>query len=130
MIPLMKRAKELSRTILDALKRHGYKQDILAPVVGRSRQMVNKKLNLKSPFTYEEVARISDFLGIPDLCSQGKSSSAGHDPAARALLTFLSMLPSDQRKEFYRAAATILQGYVATRRPSQALQILRAASKR
>ena len=132
MIALMKRADELSRAILQALADNEYKQDILAPVIGKSRQMVNKKLNLKSPFTYKEVMKIADFLGLRHLCCPEESSQPAYDPVARALLEFLSMLPSHQRREFYSAAATILQGYIgrSTHAPRKALQILRAAAKR
>ena len=136
MIPLMKRAEELSRAIRASLKAHNYKQEVLAPVVGKSRQMVNKKLNLKSPFTYEEVVRISEFLGTPDLPgdSDGMARNVRPEPGPRYLIDLLSQLPASDRRKFYHAAVLILRGFQRPKAVPKAqwqrkLEILEIAAK-
>lgn len=75
---------QLTEEIKAELDRQGISQIALAERIGLSRQGLSKKLNNHTDFTYSEVSRVAEALGLTHADLVARTEAAGIDATALA----------------------------------------------
>lgn len=92
---------DLCRRIKALLKQHGIKQATAALAINKDRSTLANKLAGRTQLYYDEVVKISELLGAPNLVSGTSEWQPQLDPKLMVLAAAFAQLPAEIQREMW-----------------------------
>jgi len=126
----MKNVKVLNQAIQVARKKAGISLEAIAAHVGlESYTSVSRKINGKVPWTYEEVVKIGELLGMPDLGKDDVTPPIPDDPLPYILADILLQFSTRDRSQFLSMMGWFLETKAKTPQERAKVKIVQSLAR-
>jgi hypothetical protein len=112
----MRRQDKIRQLIDERLRELHLPRKALVPVLNVSASAITRKMRGETPFTDDEVKKVSAFLRIPDLFDYPTldvdlvPAYETYDPGLKVLNDAMILLPSREKNEMYFILAVLIEG--------------------
>ncbi len=126
----MKTVEDLNRALRTALRSAKVTQRDIADHLGfKAHSAISRKLRGEQPWTYEEVVKVVELLGTPNLACDEVTPAAPDDPLAYIIADVLLHLSAKDRSQMLSMMGWFLEAKAKTPKERAKVKILQSLAR-